>query len=150
MFDFTAHEVPQELVIIPNHLPHPGKYLLVQPTEGTAVKYRNQKAKGLTFVGNNLAKVENPGDIEPLLVSWCLFQVEENSEPPKVKTTKSGLPVEVSISTIHKWPAPIIRQMFDWVKKVGQLDEKETEESLNKKIKELQDQLEELKKEKNG
>ena len=147
-FDFSEASIKEEMVIIPESLPHPGKYVLREPTADTTVKYRNHKARHLAFLpGGKLARIENPGDIEPMLVSWCLFQTNDDGS---VKIASSGSPVTVAESTIRKWPSPIIRKMFDWIKEVGQLDEPDdTEESLTTQIDKLTRKREELRQVKN-
>ncbi len=116
-------------------------YLLCEADEDASIAYRDKATSGLSFNDGKLAKVDRLGEIQVLLVSRCLYQL--NQETMKVEYTgpRGDIPVKVSPIVLRSWPSQFVKRMFDWVKRVSRLDEADTEEQLEKQIKEMQARL---------
>ena len=77
----------------------------------------------------------DPGGVQSLLVSRCLYSYKEDGEI-------SGL---VPRSQIRKWPSRIVRPLFDKAMEISELEEEEeTVESLEKQIARLSQRLKRL------
>lgn len=111
-------------------------YVLMEASGDTAAKYKSKSARcyRLSQEGN-LAGIEGIGELEPFLVSLCLaYASVEDSKKPMMD--KGGNPVLVPMSTITKWPAYIQKNLYDRIRKISpSLVEKETAETLTKRIK---------------
>ena len=115
-------------------------YRLKEPTADVAAKYRSASARCARFSEGKMQSIDGVGDIEPYLVSMCLFEV-----------LPGGNLKQVPIPTVRSWKASIIRPLFDKAKEMGLLEEeKDTPKSLKKKITELQTRLRSLQGNKSG
>jgi hypothetical protein len=82
--------------------------------------------------------VGNVADSEAILVSLCLFPVQEDGQVA---------PKPVPIATILSWPNRLVRPLFTKAQAMSDLDEKETPdtvESLRAAIAPLQERLDKL------
>jgi len=92
-------------------------YTLKEATIGVAAKYRNALLDCATLGPDGKpSKFSGMADVEPLLVSLCLFDVDGN---------------EVPLATVNQWPSRIVKQLFNRVKEVSDLDEDEEDSSGN-------------------
>ena len=86
-------------------------YTLKEASIGAATKYRNALLDCATIGPDGKpSKFSGMADVEPLLVSLCLFDSE-------------GSPVP--LDAINRWPSRIVKQLFDRVKDISDLDETE-------------------------
>lgn len=104
------------------------EYLLREPSADIAAKYRNAAAKCAKsqFVDGRVSgmSMDGIGDIEPLLVSMCLFErTAQHSLEDK------GILVQVSLATVRSWPSRIVKPLFDLAKRLGDLDETASKET---------------------
>ena len=114
------------------------RYVLREPSEAAAVAYTKGRMVGVEMVHNQddevrtLRSMQAVADVEPLLVSMCLF-------------TEGGDPV--SLATVKQWPSRVVRPLFEKAKEMGQLDDdpKADMESLQKQVDKLQKRMEKLK-----
>jgi hypothetical protein len=105
------------------------QYVLREPTEKAAVRYRNAIAKATRFGPDG--KPSGMGDIasaDPVLLSDCLFRVTDKGEQ------------QVSTDEILTWTARKVKPLMARLKEMGELDDRETPESIDEKIARLQEQ----------
>lgn len=111
------------------------KYILREANGDVAVKFQNARlAKHEYNEDGRLVRLKDTADLEPFLVSMCLFKKVENEETP------------VSETTIRGWPSHIQSKLFDTAKKISHIDETEDLESLEKQLIQLQKRIEQLRK----
>jgi len=106
--DLTPIEIPVRIQ---------GKnYVLREASGDAACRYRNAvlACAQLTPEGKAVS-VRNLADVEPLLVSLCLF--DEKGNP-------------VSVNQVRKWPARVVKALYEKAKEISDLD---LEEPQNKK-----------------
>lgn len=124
-FDLAVTEIPVEL--------GERKYVLREASEGAACQFRNAITKAAKMADGKVVGIENIGDVEPLLVSLCLFEVL-----PDGGTKNIGVPIQV----VRGWPARVVKQLFAKAKEISELDEAaETEEAIEQQIARLQERL---------
>lgn len=114
-------------------------YWLEEASGEAAVKYRNA-VMGCTQLGNDgkPSRIIGLGETEPMLVSLCLYKL--------VKIGNEEKKQYVSVQTIKGWPAKIQKGLFKRIMDISDLrEEEETEEALERTIKESQEKLDRLK-----
>lgn len=88
------------------------KYTLREIDTQGACRYNNAKLHGTKFDENGKAVgIGNLADVEPLLVSLCLFE--------------DGQPTHVPLSVVSAWPYRVVKPLFDKAKEISHLDERE-------------------------
>lgn len=113
------------------------KYVLREATGDTACRYRNAVLH-CTELGpeGSPATIKGLADVEPFLVSLCLFEtcLDERGNP----TSERSVPVSV----IRKWPSRVQKALFERAKEISELSEEEEDlESLTKKRKEVNEKI---------
>lgn len=88
-------------------------YLLVEPSEDAACRWRNLATSKAKMQDGKVVGMDGIADVQPYLVSLCLFE----------ETEKGLLPVP--LTTVRGWPARVVKFLFDRAKSLGDLDEKE-------------------------
>jgi hypothetical protein len=83
-------------------------FQLREATSDGAAKFRNAAAGTARITDGKVSGVGNVGDLEPLLVSLCLFDGD-------------GKPVPLSV--VRQWPGRVVRKLFDKAKTISGLDE---------------------------
>lgn len=114
------------------------KYILREASEDSACKYRNAMLR-CTKLGpeGKPASVHGIADVEPLLVSMCLFEALPDGSGFKNSCTR--------VETVRSWPSRIVKQLFEKTKEISDLDEEdEDKESLEKQKKEVEEKLAKL------
>ncbi len=106
------------------------RYELREATGDVACRYRNALLK-CTQLGpeGKPQKIEGMADIEPFLVSMCLFK--ENG-------------AAVNAAVVRAWPSHVLKKLFETAKEISKLDEDETVESLEKQKAAIEKQLAKL------
>lgn len=128
--DITKQEVPVKI--------QGKKYVLREATGDAVCKWRNSMMKSTRLSNDGkVTSMDGMADSEPLLVSLCLFELYE-------KVNGSQGERQVDVKTVRSWPARIQKSLFDKLKQMSQLDEKETKESLRKSIADSQKRLKEI------
>lgn len=109
------------------------KYVLREASGDAACRYRNALLKS-TRLGpeGKPSVIDGLADVEPLLVSLCLFEVLSDGT-----LAKGPVPAHV----IRSWPARIQKALFERAKQISDLEERETAASLEAKITDAQTQL---------
>lgn len=87
-------------------------YVLVEASAGAAITFRNARTNSLKFQDGKLVGYNNPAEIEPLLVSLCVFAID-----------KAGKRKPVSVETIKSWPSQMVTTLFERAKEIGHLQE---------------------------
>lgn len=125
--------------------PTPGKvevvigneeYVLKEASGDTAVKYRNMLLRATKMTDGKVSGIDGMADAEPFLVSACLFRIVD------MKGTRTEVPV--ALAAVRAFKDSLLKSLFERVKKISGLDDKETAESLKKKIADLTAKLEVL------
>jgi hypothetical protein len=104
------------------------KYTLREASGGAAIQYRNAMLASTKLgPGGTVTSVSGMANIEPLLVSLCLF--DEKGK-------------RVSEATIKNWPSRVLKTLFDRAKEISELDEDGGDlESLNKQKDEIEEKI---------
>lgn len=93
-------------------------YALCEANGAAATKYRNESLRRMKIRDGKATDVGDLGDLEPLLVSLCLYEATlEGDQVVEVSKTK------VPIATIASWPARVQKRLFEEAKKISGLDE---------------------------
>ncbi len=112
------------------------EYVLKEATEAIVVRWRNLQMKSANLKGGKLQSLEGMADREPVLVVLSLFEIKEGREYP------------VSRSFVDSLRSRIVRDLFEKVVQMSDLEEgekePETEEELVEEIASLQDRLDKL------
>lgn len=115
------------------------RYVLREASEGAAALHRGiyMRATRFSAEGKPGAVDSSAADADPMLVAQCLFKVGVKDGKEIVSKTPCDLRF-----VKDEFPARLIKRMLAWVKKYSEIDiEEESEEILEKKIKELQGKL---------
>lgn len=98
------------------------RYLLREASGNVACKYRNALLN-CTVLGpeGKPQTVRNMADVEPLLVSLCLFQLLEQPDG-----TVKERPAQ--LADVRGWPNRIVKALFERAKEISELDEEEEEQ----------------------
>ena len=90
-------------------------YVLREASGDAAAKWRNAMFAGAKLGANGKPEsVHNMADTEPLLVSLCLFDAENNKP--------------VSLQTVRSWPSRIITPLFNKAVEISDLGEDDESE----------------------
>lgn len=116
------------------------QYVLREASTDAATKYRNAVLKSTRLDRDGHAmSLDGSADVEPLLVSMCLFEVNDKGET---------LNRPVNVSVVKTFPSKVTKELYDRVRAISGLGAEDTEEELEKEIKDLQERLEELREKK--
>lgn len=129
-FDASALEIPVTV--------GKDKYILREASGDAACNYRNKITSCAKRVGEETV-IDGPiADAEPMLVSECLFRVDEEGK---------AFSFHVDTATVREWPHRIVEVLFDKIQEISPIgvegDEdvgelQKERESLDKKIADLQ------------
>lgn len=116
--DLTPIEIPVSIGV--------KQYVLCEATGTAGVAFNNARTKGIKFSNEGKPNsISGVADVEPLLVSLCLFETVEGGRKP------------VPITTVQSWPYRVMKDLFDRAKEISNLDESETLEDLQKQKTEI-------------
>lgn len=101
------------------------EYVLREISGENYVVYQNERNSRFVYDDGKLVQVKDIADLEPLLVSLCMF--ENDGRTP------------VNQGTILGWPGRVLRALHDRAKELSGLTE--PIQTLESTIKELQDKL---------
>lgn len=104
------------------------KYLLIEANTEAARQFRNASSRGLKMQDGKVVGVEGAGDVEPLMISLCLFELYDVNENGQIVTKRRKLIRE----QINELPSRVAKRCFDTIMKISELNETET---LDDKIK---------------
>ena len=90
-------------------------YVLREADAFAAIRFRNAAVAGMRMKDGKVVGVEGIANLESLLLSMCLFKVEQkNGERVLAKVTEGF---------VLKLPSRISKQLFEQAKKISELDE---------------------------
>jgi len=101
-------------------------YTLKEASGAVIVQYDNARYSKTRLTGGKVSGLGNMGDLDPLLVSLCLFLGDAT--------------VPVPLTVIKNWPSRIVKALAEKVKEISGLeieDEEETIKDLEKRIEEM-------------
>lgn len=103
---------------------------VVREANGTvAAAYRNMMLKAARLGDDKSMRMDGGAEAEHVLVQGCLFD-------------KSGR--RYALATIASWPNRVIKHLFNIAHEISDLKEADTEESLEKQLKDTQGKLEKM------
>lgn len=100
-FDFSKLTLKTESVTGPDGRP----YLLRGASAAAAVQFREANLRGQVMEDGKLVRLQGLVESEPLLVSLCLFSLDEAGKPD------APVPVQV----IKGWPVEVMKTLYEWV-----------------------------------
>lgn len=110
------------------------EYVMVEASADAGVKYRNCAMRAAKMTDGKVVGLDGAANVEPLLVSLCAFRVDGEKRSPLTEEY-----VRKNFSN------KLLKRLFDKVREIsGELEEKETVTSLQKKIEALQVRLKEI------
>lgn len=111
------------------------RQFVVREADAAAVcSYRNKMMSGAKLGPEGKpVSIDKIADAEPHLVWLCLREVLPTGEK------------ELDLKDVRALPNRVQRRLFDWIKRVSELDVDETEQALEQRIAELQLKLKQLK-----
>lgn len=138
-----------EPIIIPVSIKVKGKsggeetrrYFLHEGSEDVACKYQNAATRAARFTDNKVTSYEGIADIEPYLVSLCLYRADDNGQFPYDRDGRPDPRKLIPLQTIRTWKPKIVRSLFDKAKEISNLDSgTKTVADIDKEILSLQEQ----------
>ena len=109
-------------------------YVLQEATAGAARDYRNEQMKKFKISDGKMTGMEGAADLDLILVSLCLFQ--EMSTP--------GVYQPVPLIKVQEWPDRVVKALATKAKDISDLEDKDTLETVDTKIADLQKKREQL------
>ena len=110
-------------------------YSLREASGDAATKFANARLNCIKLGPDGKPQtVRGIADVEPLLVSLCLFDETGKNVPE---------------ATVRSWPARVQKVLFERAKEMSHLDDLETEAAIVAQITALQKRLEEMRESKN-
>lgn len=129
-FDFTSLEPVEDEVVIQGQ-----EYVLREADNKTAVAYRNAMMRAARMDDQGrVSMMDGMADAEPVLVHGCLFH-----KPTKFDSRGNPVWVPVVPAWVNSLPHRIIKPLFERARDISGLgSEKETPESLARKIADME------------
>ncbi len=117
-------------------------YAVVEASGETVRRYRNCQYKHTKLGAEGKPEnIEGFANADSLLASLCLYEAEVVEATREV----TQLLKQVAESTILQWPGKVQKKIVEVAKRISELDEEETVESLEKQLADLQRRLKVLK-----
>lgn len=113
-------------------------YVLREASEDAAVRWRNAQLAATKLEDGKVSGVDGMADTEPLLVSLCVYEQLYDAQGSPTDTKPVQKP------TIRLWPAKVVKRLFEKIKEVSDLTEKEDKAALEKRLTETCVKLAEL------
>lgn len=138
-FDFSNLE-PQEFPVkLPNDT---AQYILRECSEGDATRFRRENLKALKDNGTGgVVMTEAGADLEPLLLTMCLWRVKDDSKPHPEGRER------VNFTFVNNLNPIIASRLYQKAREISGINADElTEELVEKKIASLQQLLDRMKK----
>lgn len=93
-------------------------HVLVEASADSACRWRNEVMKTAKLRNGKVSEVGNLADTEPLLVSLCLFKIEEDG-----KQVDGFRRVRYDIKEVRRLPARVVKRLFAKCIEIGNLKE---------------------------
>ena len=117
------------------------KYYLCEPSEDAVCKFRNAVSRETKWQDGKLAYVGNMADTEPMLVSMCLYRATDDGSLPVDGNGRPDQKHLMALSAVRSWPARIVSALYKKARTLGNLDEDDSPDGLQRQIEELQNRL---------
>lgn len=109
------------------------QYILREANGDAACKFQNARVARYEYnEEGKLVKLRDTADLEPILVSLCLF-MQDGTTP-------------VSEVTIRSWPGKIQNKLYDRAKEISGLNETEDLATMEKQLANLQKRVDKMRK----
>ena len=132
-----------EVIRIPVTGPNRKPYLLCEASGDAVAKFNNARSKTAKLRDGQVVGVDGVGELECLLVSYCLFHAQE--DPNDAAGLILTDPVEAeNLQVIKAWPSRVTRKLYDTARKISEIDMDDSLESLHKQRDELTKQIEKI------
>jgi hypothetical protein len=108
------------------------KYVMKEASGDTGCKYRNRLLNSTRMSGEGKPiGFTNYADVEPYLVSLCVFERVDSNDKSKDKPVKEA--------EVRSWQNRVVKELHEKIIKISDLqDQPETIEEIDKQIKELE------------
>lgn len=106
------------------------QYVAVEADEKAARLYRNALLACMTLGGDGKPQsLRNLANVEPLLVSNCLYtvKVDKDGNPLKDEAGKFMRDKLVPATKIEGWQSKVVKKIFDTIKEISDLNEESPE-----------------------
>ncbi len=131
-YDFSSLAIIEIPVVGPD-----GKRYMLREASGDAVaKFNNARARCIQFKDGAMASVSGQGDLEVLLVSYCLFHTDETG------AAKLNTPVDIKL--IRSWPNRVVKPLYDAAREISEIDAEDDLPTLKKRREELDRQIKQV------
>lgn len=116
-------------------------YLLIEATGDAVRQWRNARLKASKLEDGKLVSMEGLADIEPLLVSLCLYNLDQTTATPTQPPHDIVFKGQVAKEVVGAWPARVQTALYERIKKISDLldeekktpaQQKEEEDALKK------------------
>lgn len=111
-------------------------YVLKEASGETAAKYKNAMLRATKLEDGKVSAIDGMADSELLLVSLCLFR--------RVERDGGTADEPVTVAFVKTLPSRVVSKLYDTAKKISELDQDETVEALEKKIKESEEKIKKI------
>lgn len=121
------------------------RYLVREASEDAARKYRNAGAQSARMQDGKVVGVVGIADVQSLLVSLCTYIPDADGRIRMLKGDDRPDPrYLVSLDKVRSWSSKTVQDLFEKIKKISDLGEEDTEESLSKTIQDATERLNKL------
>ena len=134
-------------------------YVLREASEDAVCRYRNKIMECTVMQDGKAQRVQGMADVEPLLVSLCLFEEAPLDtmgafHPPPHRDGRLYPPglLPVPLEVVLSWPNRVVKKLFETAKRISDLEHEEpaTEEGLRESIQQAQAKLDQHLASRNG
>jgi hypothetical protein len=130
-FNFGSLEVIDIPVTGPK--PNGGSFILKEASGQAKAEFTNARTRCMTLQDGEVTGVSGVGGLEMLLVSLCLFKVDEEGIATGERVRKDTLKI---------WPGKVISKLFNKAKEISEIDQEDGDlESLRKQYRKLGEQI---------
>lgn len=126
--DLSVREVPFK---------YNGKdYVMREASEAASVAYRNATLRAAKMEDGKVRGMDGLADGEPILVAACVFERYQAGNETRERP--------VLLAEVNRWPARVVKPLYEKIKEISELEDKETVDSLQKRITALEARRREL------
>jgi hypothetical protein len=108
-------------------------YVLREASEGAVVQWKNSHLRSTRMTDGKITSFGDMADSEPLLVHLCLY-VPGLDGKIRLRDGQPDDSTRVPLSRVRSWPARVVKPIFERAKAISELEEKETQEALEKQF----------------
>jgi cell division protein FtsB len=154
-YDFSSLEVIEQ----PVHGPNKQWYLLREASADAVAKYNSARSRTVKIEDGEVVGVQGAGELEPLLVSYCLYHAEVVKDDEgivvegpdgvpelQLATDSKGRPRLENLSVIQSWPGRVVTALHNLAKQISEIDLDDNLESLYKQRRKLDKQIKKMEK----